>query len=156
MFKKALAVLGGFTLLILLSVIGFFGYALYQGGKFDTSSKAYIEADIPPILSTWSKQEFLIRAAPVLIANFKEEQVDLDSFFLELSEIGRLERLTSIEGDSNSSYSPEGKVITAVYTVAAQFKRGTGRFQIRLQLMPDDQWKILEFHVNSLDLQTNT
>ena len=49
--KKLLSIAGGFFFVLILVVASFFGYAAYQGRGLDASSKAYVETNVPPIIS---------------------------------------------------------------------------------------------------------
>ncbi|MCW2601760.1 MAG: hypothetical protein JWM02_3589, partial [Frankiales bacterium] len=76
--KTFLSIVGGFFLVLVLVVASFIGYAAYQGRGLDASSKAYVEANVPPIISTWSKDELLSRSSPQLlkIINEKPDQLE--------------------------------------------------------------------------------
>lgn len=147
--KKFLSIFGGIFLLLILVVAGFFGYALYQGRGLDASSKAYVEANIPPIISTWSKDELLKRSSPQLQKIIREKPEQLDQLFQMLSKLGTMQSFGDIKGDSNVSYTTQnGKVTTASYIATAKFENGEGRISVRLILL-SDQWQLLLFNVNS-------
>lgn len=147
--KKFLSIVGGIFLLLILIVAGFIGYAAYQGKNLDASSKAYVEDNVPPIISTWSKDELLKRASPQLLKIINEKPEQLDQFFQKLSKLGALQNFGDVKGESNVSYTiPDGKVTTASYIATAKYKNGEAHISIRLiQLF--DQWRILSFYVNS-------
>ena len=65
--KKFLSIVGGIFLVIVVIGAGLIGYAAYQGRGLDASSKTYVEANVPPIISTWSKDELLKRSSPQLL-----------------------------------------------------------------------------------------
>jgi hypothetical protein len=50
--KRILAIIGGLSLVLVLVVATFFGYAAYQWTHWDRSTKAYSEENIPLITST--------------------------------------------------------------------------------------------------------
>jgi hypothetical protein len=62
--RKFLVIIGGLFLVLVLVGAGFLGYAAYRGRDLDASSKAYVEENIPAIVSTWSKDELLKRMSP--------------------------------------------------------------------------------------------
>jgi hypothetical protein len=148
--KKFLSIIGGLFLVLVLSFAGFFGYAAYQGQGLDASSKAYIEENIPAIISTWSKDELLKRSSPQLLKIINEKPEQTDQLFQKLATLGPMLSFGEVKGDSNVIYSTKGgKVTTATYTAAATFKNGEGRVSIRLIQSPEAQWQILSFNVNS-------
>jgi len=60
--KKVLMILGVVFLILIIVVGGFVGYTAYIGTKLDASSKAYVDASVPAIISTWSRNELIKRA----------------------------------------------------------------------------------------------
>lgn len=83
--KKLLSIIGAIFLLVALTVAGFIGYAAYQGKSLDASSKAYVETNVPAIISTWSKEELLKRASPQLLKIINDDPGKLDQLFQKLS-----------------------------------------------------------------------
>ena len=147
--KKILSIVGGFFLLLVLVVAGFIAYGAYQGRGLDSSSKAYIEANIPPIISTWSKEELLKRSSPQLLKIVNEKPELLDQLFKKFSELGAMRSFGEVKGDSNVSYTTQnGKVVTASYVGNGMFENGEAHIQIRLILL-SGQWQILSFHADS-------
>ena len=147
--KKFLSIVGGIFLLLVLVVAGFIGYAAYQGRGLDASSKAYVEANIPPIISSWSKDELLKRSSPQLLKILNENPGQLEQLFQKLSKLGAMQSFGEVRGDSNVSVTTQnGKVITASYLAKAKFKNGEAQIAIRL-IQLSGQWQILLFNVNS-------
>jgi hypothetical protein len=148
--KKFLSIVGGIFLVFVLLAAGFFGYAAYQGRGLDKSSKAYVEENIPPIISTWSKDELLKRSSPQLLKIFDEKPERLDQLFKKFSKLGAMQSMGEVKGSSNISYgSKNGKVITAAYVVPAKFTNGEGRITARLIQSPAGEWQILAFNIDS-------
>ena len=77
---KFLSILGGFFIVLVLVVAGLIGYAAYQGQGLDLSSKEYVEANVPPIISTWSKHQLLKRSSPELLKIIHEKPESLTSY----------------------------------------------------------------------------
>lgn len=145
--KKIMMWLGGIFLVLVVVVGALLGYLAYMGSSLDASSKAYVDESVPSIVSTWSKEELLRRAAPQLRKIIVDEQ--LDQLFAKLSQLGKLERYEGSKGDSNISLTTQaGKLVTASYVANAKFEKGPGQITIRL-IQIDGQWQILLFHVNS-------
>lgn len=147
--KKFLSIVGGIFLLLVLVVAGFIGYAAYQGRGLDASSKAYVEANIPPIISSWSKDELLKRSSPQLLKILNENPGQLEQLFQKLSKLGAMQSFGEVKGDSNVSVTTQnGKVITASYLAKAKFQNGEAQIAIRL-IQLSGQWQLLLFNVNS-------
>lgn len=147
--KKFLSIVGGLFLFFVLVVASFIGYAAYQGRGLDTSSKAYVEANVPVIISTWSKDELLKRSSPQLLKIVNEKPELLVQVFQKLSTLGAMQSFGEVKGDSNVSYTTQdGKVITASYVATARFEKGEGRITVRL-IQSFGQWQFLVFHVDS-------
>ncbi len=147
--KKFLSIVGGIFLLVVLVVAGFVGYAAYQGQGLDASSKAYVEANVPPIISTWSKDELLKRSSPQLLKIINKDPMQVDQLFNKLSKLGALRSFGDVKGESNVSYTTQnGKVITASYTATAKFENGDAHIAIRL-IQVSGQWQFLLLNINS-------
>jgi hypothetical protein len=135
--KRFLSIIGGLFLVLVLVVAGFLGYAAYQGRGLDASSKAYVEENIPAIISTWSKDELLKRSSPQLLTIINRKPEQLDQLFQKLSTLGPMLSFGEVKGDSNVSYTTQnGKVTTAAYVATAKFKNGEGHISARLIQSP--------------------
>jgi hypothetical protein len=147
--KRILAIVGGLVLLLGLVAAGLWGYAAYQGRGLDASSRAYVLANVPPISSTWSKDEVWKRSSPQLPKVANEHREQLGQLFTKLSRLGALRSFDDVKGDSNVSYTThDGKVTTAAYVGSAKFEHGEGRITVRL-IQASGQWQFLRFHVDS-------
>ena len=147
--KKFLSTVGGIALIIVFVVAGFFGYAAYQGRGLDASSKAYVEANVPAIISTWSKNELLKRSSPQLLKIINEKPELLDQVFQKLSKLGVMRSFGDVKGEAAVSYSTQyGKVTMASYIGTAKFENGEGRITTRL-IQSSGQWQFLLFNVDS-------
>jgi hypothetical protein len=147
--KKALSIAGGISLLLVLALIGFIGYVLYQGRALDSSSKEYVEANVPPIISTWSKDELLKRSSPQLLKVLNEHPKALDQTFQGYSKLGSLRSFDNVKGDTLIKYvQGEGKTTTAAYTANGKFQNGEADINVRLILL-SGQWQFLDFHIHS-------
>ena len=147
--KNFLSIIGGIFLVLILIGVGVIAYAAFHGRALDASSKAYVEANLPAILDTWSTNELLIRASPQLLKAVNEKPEQLDQLFRKLSNLGALRFFGDVKGDSHISFTTEhGKVTTASYVVNATFENGEGRINTRL-IQLDGQWQFLMFNVDS-------
>jgi hypothetical protein len=145
--KKVFMVLGVvFAILVLLAGI-LIGYAAYTGSKLDASSKAYVDANVPPIISTWSTSELLGRASPELREAASNEQ--LSQLFGKLRQLGPLIKYEGAKGGTNTVVTAgSGKLITADYEASATFVNGPATIKIRL-VQENGQWALLRFYVDS-------
>ena len=147
--RRFLAVVGGLVLSVVLVIGGFVAYTVYQGKALDASSKAYVMANVPPIVSSWSKQELLKRASPELLKELREHPGQIDGMFQKLSALGPMLSFGSVQGESNISYDlPDGKASIAAYVVKAVFANGTVKIKVRL-ILREGKWKFLNFYVTA-------
>ena len=148
--KKTLSILGGIFLLLIVVGGGFIGYMVYQGRGMDSSSKAYVEANVPPILSTWSEKGLLKRSSPLLLKVLDDHPKQLDLLFHKFSELGHLKSFGDVRGESKIMYNTKyGKVTTAYYQANAKFENGKALITVRLIRSPEGKWQFLLFNVKS-------
>ncbi len=147
--RRFLSLVGGIFLFVVLVIGGFMAYAMYQGKALDSSSKAYVMANVPAIVSTWSKQELLKRASPQLLKELQKHPGQIDRMFQKLSSLGAMQSFGSVQGESNISYNlPDGKATIAAYVVKAVFANGTVDIKVRL-ILQAGKWKFLNFYVTA-------
>jgi len=147
--KKFLSIVGGLFLLLVLVVACFVGYATYQGRGLDESSKAYVEANVPVILATWSKDELLKRSSPQLLKILNKQPEELDQLFQKFSLLGAVKSFGDVKGQANVFYtSKDGKVVGAAYVSKAKFQNGEAEISVRL-IQNSGQWQLLYFYINS-------
>ena len=147
--KKFLSIVGGIFLLIAFTAAGFIGYGAYMGNRLDASSRAYVEANVPAIVSTWSKDELQKRAAPQLQEIINAHPAEIERLFQKLSRLGTLESLQDVKGESNVSYTADhGKVITASYMATGKFEHGEAKIAMRL-VQTSGQWQFLLLNITS-------
>jgi hypothetical protein len=147
--RKVLSIIGVIFVVLVLVGAGFVGFAAYQGRGLDASSKAYVEENIPAIISTWSKDEFLSRASPQLLKIIDDKPGLIDLLFKKFVLLGAMKSFGDVKGDSNVFYSTQnGKVVTANYTATAKFENGDAQIAIRL-IQTSGKWQLLLFNINS-------
>ena len=147
--NKVFAIVGGIVVVVLLLSAGFSGYAIYQGRGLDESSRQYVEQNIPPILSTWSRDELLKRGAPKLLKVAADNPAAVEHFFQKLSTLGALQSFGDLKGGADVTYTEElGKTITANYVATAKFANAEAKVSVRLVRL-SGQWRILLFRVDS-------
>lgn len=144
--KKAIMVLGYVFLVLIVVLIVGYGTLTIIGHRLDRESKAFVDAAVPAIVSTWDVDEIEKRASP----EFNDE-VDYDGLeqdFDVLRQLGKLVEYKGSTGDSNITLSLQyGYEITADYTANADFEAGSANMQMSL-IKHGGQWQILDLKIN--------
>jgi hypothetical protein len=141
--KKFFIILGSiFLALIVLGAIGIAVVAV-RGTALDKEGKAYADAAIPAIVTTWSEKELMDRASPELKQAGTLDQ--LDRMFRWFSSLGRLQKCAPAQGQA---IMQTGKMTTGQYTAKATFEKGEATIQLLL-IKHGNQWQIGGFHVDS-------
>jgi hypothetical protein len=145
--KKFLLVLGCITLFLIILAVGYICYAAIRGHQLDVSSKAYVDANVPAFISSWSKDELLKLASKELQEDLAGQQGD--NLFSQLKQLGKYQSYDGCEGQAyiNCSFK-YGKVITALYTAQAKFQNGKAKIKMEL-VWRNGQWQIAMIMVNS-------
>ena len=147
--KKFLSIVGGLFLLLLIVGGGFVGYTAYKKQGLDASSKAYVERNVPTVVSTWSKDELLKRSSPQLTKILNEKPEQLHLLFQKLSKLGAMQSFGEVDGASSIFYTTQnGKVVSAAYVAKAKFEHGEADVSVKL-IQLSGQWQFLSFYVNS-------
>lgn len=134
-----------FLVLIVVLIVGI-GTLSVIGNRLDKESKAFIDAAIPAIVSTWDVSEIEKRASP----EFNDE-VDYDELEQDLGvlqQLGKLVEYKGSTGDANITLSLQyGYEITADYTASADFEAGSTNMRMSL-IKHGGQWQILDLKIN--------
>lgn len=147
--KKALSILGGAFLTLILIGAALIGIMIYQGSGLDRSSKAFVEENIRPIVSTWSRTELEKRASPQLLDVLNRNPGQTSQLFAKLSKLGALKSLDEPQGQATVAMNiGASNVISATYTETAEFENGHADLKLRL-VQVRGQWRFLDFYVNS-------
>jgi hypothetical protein len=145
--KKFLLVLGCITLFLIILAGGYICYATIRGHQLDVSSKAYVDANVPVFISSWSGDELLKRASTELQENLAGQEGN--QFFSKVKQLGKCKSYDGCEGQAYINYSLQyGKVITALYTAQAKFQNGNAKIKMEL-VWRNGQWQIAMITVNS-------
>lgn len=149
--KKAFQILG-IVFAVLLVLFGVLvGYAAYTGRNLDASSKQYIDAAVPAIVSNWSDKELIARSAPQLMQSTSPEQ--FEKMFKWFGTLGPMKKYCGSKGASNVFVTTQqGKIVSARYTACAQFEKGDATIEVSLLQGKDQAWAITGFRVNSREL----
>ena len=145
--KKLFIGLGVIFLLFVFVGAAFVVYGAFTGSKLDKESKAYVDAAVPAIVSSWNEQELLIRASPEF--RNASRPADVERLFRWLRTLGRLQKYEGAQGESITSVTPQtGKVIYARYAAKATFGAGDANIEVGL-IKHGNQWQIGRFNVTS-------
>ena len=144
--KKAVMILGYiFLALIVVLIAGFVSLTVMES-RWDKETKAFVDAAIPAIVSTWDVSEIEKRASP----EFNDE-VDYDGLEQDLGELRQLGKLVEYKGSAGNSditlSLQYGYEITADYAASADFETGSANMQISL-IKQGGQWQILDLKIN--------
>jgi hypothetical protein len=148
--KKLFIGLGVIFLVLVVVIVAFIGYAAFSGTRLDKESKAYADAAIPAIASSWNGQELLSRASP----EFQKSAgpADVDRLFGWFKTLGRLHRYEGAQGQAVTSVTPQtGRVISGHYVAKATFDAGEATIEIEL-IKHGNVWQIAGFKINSAAL----
>lgn len=148
--KKALMVIGGFFLAIVVLLSAFFAYVAVTGSGLDKESKAYVLETVPVICSSFDPATFNRYASPELLKTASPEE--MAKLFVWFRQLGKFKGVMDASGDSNISITTgSGKVVTAKYLAKVEFETGPATIEIVL-IKRDDGWKYRLFKINSMAL----
>ncbi len=145
--KRFLLVLGCITLLLIILIVGFIGYSAIKGHQLDVSSKAYVDANIPTIISTWSKEELKKRGSKELQEELTDQNWNL--FLAKVKQLGKFQTYEGCKGQaymSQNNLNPE--IVTAEYRASADFQNGQAEIKMEL-VWRNSQWQIVFLDVDS-------
>jgi hypothetical protein len=143
--KTLFIILGAiFLALIVLAAIGI-GISAFKGAALDKESKAYVDAAVPAIVTSWSPQELLNRASPELTLTTRPE--DVERFFQSLRSLGKLRQYKGSQGQAIIYHDlAKGTTISANYRATTEFEAGSAKIYLKL-IKHGDHWQIGGFHV---------
>ena len=147
--KIYLSIIGGLFILTCVVVAYFIGYDPFSSQSLQESSKSYIEANVPAVISKWSKDELLKRSSPQLLKSANENPAALDRQFKTLSKLGAMRSFGDVEGFASNYTTNQNRIVTtAAYVATAKFKNGEAHISVRL-IQSHGQWRFSFFKVDS-------
>lgn len=89
-------------------VLGGIGIAVIvvRGTALDKECRAYVDAAIPPIATTWNKKELFDRASPELKKKLPVDELDR-LFRWSFSGLGRMQKCEPAKGQAGYNYTSE-------------------------------------------------
>ena len=146
--KRTIQVCGILSLVLLLTAFAGTTYVLHRGHSLDRESHAFTDAAVTAVVSQWSADELLRRAAPQFLRASTPGAVRA----FVAGAATRFGPLISYEGAQGQARSvtdkKRGTRVTAIYISHALFQKGEAEFQIALVKVAD-RWMITEFHLSS-------
>ncbi len=150
--KKALSVLGGLFLVLLLAGGGMVAYAAFEGSKLDAESKAYVEATLPRVLSNPTSENFLSFMPAKEKEHFNSAEMEKFGSYMNLT-LGAFQSCDNVKGDSLLMLSsPNGESITARYLARCHFNKASITASISLR-KTGDAWGLLGVHFDTDTLE---
>jgi hypothetical protein len=132
---------------LIIAGAAFIGYTAFTGGALDKEGKAYLDAAVPAIVSSWNDQELLKRASP----EFQKaaSPADVDRLFRWFRTLGPMQKYGGAQGQSVTWVAPQsGKIINAHYVAKAVFDASEANIEIGL-IKHGNVWQIGRFDVTS-------
>jgi hypothetical protein len=151
--KNVLMIIGMFAVGCFACVAILVGVFVYFGAKYDASSKAFVDANVPPIISNWSISELQKRESD----QFRNATTDdkLKELFAVFNRLGPMKTYDGTEGGANMNVTTSaGFQVTGRYVVNATFQNGKAEILVNLILV-QSQWEILGVRVNAPALEKN-
>jgi hypothetical protein len=151
--KKVILTLSIIIFMLIALIVAHVGCMAIEGPRLDASSKAYVDANVPAIISTWSWSELRKLASSEFRETLNDDQMNL--FLPKLKQLGSFQKYDGSTGQSYISLTiKNGKVITAHYTASAIFQNGPAEIHIGL-ILKNGQWEINSFDVKSPNFLNN-
>jgi hypothetical protein len=146
--KKVFIVLGIIALLLIIFAVASFDYESFNGRHLDTTSKAYVDTNLPVIFSTWSRDELLKLASSELRQTINDDQANL--LLSKMEPLGKFQKYEGSKGESKILFNYRNwKIVkTASYIGSASFQNGTAQIEVKL-IWRDGKWQIGDFTITS-------
>lgn len=146
-------------LIFISSIIGFFYYRFHASNIYpqlnekqinvkilEESAEAYLNATLPKIFESWSKEAFMNEASPRL-----KQLLTKDTIFINrLKQLPRMGRYQAYSIQSHNIKKVktlnDTQEILGTYRIIADFEKVRATIDLKLILV-DGQWKILVFNV---------
>jgi hypothetical protein len=97
--KKVIMILGYIFLALIIVFLAGFGSLTVIGNRLDKESKAFVDAAIPAIVSTWDVSEIEKRASPEFT-----DDVDYDGLVQDFGVLQQLGNLVMYKGSSGDAH----------------------------------------------------
>jgi hypothetical protein len=158
--KKFLMISGVIFWVLIITAVAYFGFIAWIDSGFSASSQAFVDKNIPIIISTWSEQEALRFSSSGLKAEASnpEKQILFARAWKNYESLGALKKYNGSKGQAyayssffmgNTGKEPKnGFYVTAKYVAEADFQNGSAQITVYL-IRENGEWKINDFSVDS-------
>ena len=137
----------------IFSVLGILiGVAAIGGGKYDKSSKEYVETIIPKIISEWDYSTFIEYSHPNMSSSVDKENFENKIVTPIKNQLGEFISYNSSEGEATIRNINGKTSIDAKYSSQVTFKNGNAVITVEL-LYINDIWVITKFNISSNELE---
>jgi hypothetical protein len=146
--KNVFTAIGAIGVILAILVGAYIGSLISHIHDQDDQSKAFVDRNVPLILSTWDEESLLKQASSDFIsANSKD---DLGKEFTGLShKLGKMQAYQGSNGRSNTYFSLRGKeLVIADYQAKVIFAKGPADISLTL-VKNGDAWQIQRFNLTS-------
>lgn len=147
--KSYLSIIGGLFIVMGIVVAYYIGYDPFQSQDMEASSKAYVEANVPVIISTWSMDALLKRSSPQFLKSVDDNPNLLEQRFHMLTKLGVLKSFGGVKGYASNYTTNQNRIVTyASYVASAKFENGKAKISVNL-VQTHGQWQFSKFKVES-------
>lgn len=146
--KNVFTAIGAIGVVLAVLVGAYIGSLISHIHDLDDQSKAFVDRNVPLILSTWDDEDLLKQASPDFISGNGKD--DLDKEFIGLShKLGKMQAYQGSNGKSNTYFSLRGReLIIADYQAKVIFANGPADISLTL-VKNGDAWQIQRFDLTS-------
>ena len=143
--KKFFIILGCIALILIVIAAAF----VFSGHRLDSSSKAFVDINMPRFFSTLSKDE-LLKISTVEVRQNMSSDPEVNHLFSKLKQLGQFQKYEGSKGEANIvfNYKNGTMIMTAEYLASASFQNGPVQVDIKL-IRDSGQWLINNFAINS-------
>ena len=143
--------IGIFTILGLLIAI-LIGVAAISGGKYDKSSKEFVDTIIPKIISEWDYSIFIEFSHPDMPSSVSREIFENRIVLPIKNQLGNFISYDSSEGEATIRNINGKTTIDAKYSSRVTFENGNAVITVEL-LFIDENWVLTNFNIRSNELE---
>lgn len=145
---RFLKILGIIFLVFLIGGVSCVSVVAVFGLKHDKACRAYLDSNVPQIVTSWDVEELIKQASPRLLNTVPREKVE--ALFRACRErLGPLQEYKGSKGRIHfGANSKEGRLTTGQYVAEARFEKAVAQISI-LVILEGSQWRIGGFYVNS-------
>lgn len=146
---RQVLMIGGAVFFVLL-LAGGVGLALlwHTGSQLDTSSKAYVDTEVPAIFGQWNVDELVAQATPQFLKSSDRDQSQ-QMFQKAATALGAFRSYDGARGQAIVSVTPQtGRVVAAEYEASLSYANGPATVDLRL-VQQFGYWRIMAFRFHS-------